>query len=338
MPRDPGRPRPTLADIARRTGVSEATVSRALRGSSEISGATTERVLATARALGYVPNLAARNLARRSTRTLGLLVPDVTDPFHGQIVAGFGRVAQAHGFSHIVFEDGRDPERRARALRTMAEHQAPGIALCSAALDPGETAPLFTPAHMLFIAPEVPMTRGDAARPPIGVVRSDEAGGIREITRHLLRHGRRRISYVSGPAIWSNRFRRAALVEALEGAGEEPRLRDFRQPADAEGLAAIAAAVRRERPDALVCYDDLVALHVLDAVQEAGISVPGDVAVTGFDGIAFSRLSRPRLTTVVQKSEALGATAAQMLIDAIDNGGDLREIVLPTRLAIRAST
>ncbi|MEO1102227.1 MAG: LacI family DNA-binding transcriptional regulator [Pseudomonadota bacterium] len=330
--------RPTLADIARLTGVSVATVSRALRGSSEIGQATTERVVAVARTLGYVPNLAARNLARRSTRTLGLLVPDLTDPFHGRIVAGFGRAAQERGFSHIVFEDGRDMQRRERALRTMTEHHAHGIALCSTPLDLEEATRRFAPAHTLFVVPETPLPAPRPSSPPCGVVRSDDAMGMRDITRHLLRHGRRRLSFVSGPAVWSNDVRRTALLDALEEAGEEPRLRDYRHPQGTGALTALAQAVRRERPDALVCYDDVVALHVLDALQEAGMRVPDDVAVTGFDGIEFARLSRPRLTTVVQHCERLGVTAARMLIDAIDSDCGLYDVVLPTRLAIRAST
>lgn len=329
-------PRPTLADIARALSVSESTVSRALRGNPDIGPATTARVRETARALGYVPNLAARSLAGKPAQMLGLIVPDVTDPVHAQVVAGFGRAAQDRNYAHIVLESGRNPARSEAALRTLVKHRAQGIAFASDPLDPQGTAAALAPAHVVFLMPEAEEpTRGDAA---VGILRSDEVSGMRALTRHLLRHGRSRLSWVSGAAIPSNRLRRAALLAAMEEAGVEPRLRDFRQPRGDGDLRDLAEAVRRERPDALVCFDDVTALHVMDALHQAGLAVPEDIAVTGFDGIAFSRFSRPRLTTVVQPAERIGALGAAMLVDAIEDGQALREVLLPTRLAIRASS
>ncbi len=327
-----GGRRPTLADIAAALGVAESTVSRALRGTPDIGAATTERVREMARALGYVPNLAARSLAGKTARILGLLVPDVTDPLHAQVVAGFGRTAAEQGYALFVIETGRDRVRSEAAVRTLLEHRVQAIGFASDPLDPRETSAALGPVRAVFLMPEVAGAAG------AGVLRSDEVAGMRALTRHLLRHGRTRLSWVHGPDIPSNRLRREALLAALEEAGVEPRLREFRRPEGEEALRGLADAVRRERPDALVCYDDVTALFVMDAVQEAGLSVPGDVAVTGFDGVAFSRLSRPRLTTVVQPAERIGSEGAAMLIAAVAEGHDLREGVLPTRLAIRASS
>lgn len=329
---DRGPERPTLADIAAALGVAESTVSRALRGNPDIRTATTARVRDMARALGYVPNLAARSLAGKSARMLGLLVPDVTDPIHALVVAGFGRAAADRGYTHFVLETGRDRARSEAAVRTLLEHRVQGIAFASDPLEPRATAAELLPAQAVFLMPEAAGAAGK------GVLRSDEVAGMRALSRHLLRHGRTRLSWVHGADIPSNRLRRNALLAALEEAGVEPRLREFRQPVREDDLRQLAEAVRRERPDALVCYDDVTALQVMDAVQEAGLSVPGDVAVTGFDGIGFSRLSRPRLTTVVQPAEEIGLEGAMMLISAVEKAQGLRELVLPTRLAIRASS
>ena len=267
---------------------------------------------------------------------LGLLVPDVTDPVHAQVVAGFGRVARERGYTHIVLEGARDPARSEAAVRTLLEHQAQGIAFCSTPLDPQATARRLALSRVAFIMPEADGAAMGAE--PFGLLRSDEAAGMRALARHLLRHGRSRLSWVHGADIPSNRARREALLATMEEAGFEPRLREFRRPEDEADLRRLAEAVAREQPHALVCYDDVTALRIMDALHEAGLSVPQDVAVTGFDGIEFARLSRPRLTTVVQAAERIGALGAAMLIDAIDTGAPMGEVVLPTRLAIRASS
>jgi LacI family transcriptional regulator len=169
-------------------------------------------------------------------------------------------------------------------------------------------------------------------------VRSDDEAGMADLVRHLIRRGMQRLSYVNGPDIASNRMRREAVLAALEAAGIEPRIREYAGSTDPERLARLAELVRRERPDALICYDDLHALHVMAALRGVGMAVPGDVAVTGFDGTVFSRLSNPQLTTVVQQSELLGETAVAMLVRSIEQGTAPEDVTVPVTLSLRESS
>lgn len=327
---------PTLADIARAVEVSEATASRALRGDRSISERTRALVGKVARDLGYVPNAAARSLARRASHTLGLIVPDVTDPVHGLIVAGFGRAAHMRGFTVIVLEGSHDAERRAAGLRTLREHQAEGVAYCCAPVSCPDAVAATRPAQAVFIIPEGIGT--DAAEAPLGRIRADDERGMRLLVEHLVDCGRRRLSYVNGPDVRSNRMRREAVLKSLEALGIEPRIREYTTSLERADLDRLARLVGRERPDALICYDDKMALHVLDALRRQGLAVPGDVAVTGFDGIPFAAISNPRLTTVTQPAERLGELAAEMLVEAITTDAPPRDVVLPVALAVRESS
>lgn len=331
------RTRPTLSDIARVLDVSEATVSRALRGSPEISEHTRSLTRRVAQDLGYVPNAAARNLARQESRTLGLLVPDVTDPVHGIIVAAFGRAADSRGYTVLVMDGSRDDARRARSLRTLIEHQAQGVAFCSTPVSPREMLESIHPAHAVFIMPEG-ADGGEVGNPPLGRIRADDQQGIRLLIEHLLDLGKQRFSYVNGPDVASNRLRRNAVLQSLESFGIEPRIREYTTSLERADLDSVAQLVARERPDALLCYDDKMALHLLDALRRENLAVPDDVAVTGFDGIPFAAISNPRLTTVVQPAETLGEMAANALFDAIETGAPPPDITLPVSLAIRGSS
>lgn len=329
--------RPTLSDIGRVLNVSEATVSRALRGSLEISEQTRIRIRGVASDLGYVPNAAARNLARQASRTLGLLVPDVTDPIHALIVAGFGRAADSRDYTVIVMDGSRDDARRARSLRTLTEHQAQGIAFCSTPLAPKATIEAIRPAHAVFVMPE-DLGPSQPEAQPLGRIRVDDEAGIRLLIAHLLETGAKRLSYVNGPDVASNRLRRNAILRSLESLGVEPRIREYATSLEPADLDAVAKLVARERPDALMCYDDKMALHVMDALRRENLAIPDDVIVTGFDGIPFAAISNPRLTTLVQPAERLGETAANALFDAIENGTPPPDMVLPAVLAIRESS
>lgn len=329
--------RPTLSDIAKVLDVSEATVSRALRGSREISEQMRTLIRGVARDLGYVPNAAARNLARQASKTLGLLVPDVTDPVHALIVAGFGRAADERGYTVLVMDGSRDGPRRARSLRTLTEHQAQGIAFCSTPVSAMEAKAEVHPAHAVFImAEDLGAVATDGS--PLGRIRADDEQGIRQLIDHLLEAGSRRLSYVNGPDIPSNRLRRDAVLKSLEALGIEPRIREYWTSLEQEDLDNVARLVARERPDALICYDDKMALHLMDALRGEGLCVPDDVAVTGFDGIPFAAISNPRLTTVVQPAELLGEMAANALFDAIETGKPPQDVTVPVSLAVRVSS
>jgi LacI family transcriptional regulator len=330
------RRRATLADIARLVGVSEATVSRALRDDPQISERTRGLAQQAARDLEYVPNVAARHLASRQSRTLGLLIPDVTDPMHAGVVSGFEAVASSHGYTVIVLNSQRDPIREARAIRELRAHQPAGVAFCGLSTDTGAASAQVRPGPAVFVGPEG--LRGATLPTTTGHVLAAEAEGVRQLVNHLAETGRRRLSYLAGPPIASDRVRRDAITRTLEELELEPRLREFPEARDRQGYARIVELIVRERPEALVCYDDRSALNLMSALRERGVRVPDDVAITGFDDIPFARLANPQLTTVAQPIEEMGARAARMLLDAIGTGHVPDTVVFPVTLRVREST
>lgn len=318
-------------------GVSEATVSRALRDDPQISERMRAHINEVARDLEYVPNLAARSLASRTSRTLGLMVPDVSDPMHGLVVAGFEAVAAERDHTVIVLNGSRDPEREARGIRAFRAHQADGVAFFGTTTDPATASAALRPGRVVFIGPEAHRHRRPSQL-ATGCLTTDDAHGIRELVTHLHETGRTVLSYVGGSGIASDRIRREAVASALEGLGLEPRLREYAPSQTWADFERIVELVERERPEALVCYDDRAALMLMSALRERGIRVPDDVAVTGFDDIPFARIANPRLTTVAQPAEALGARAATMLFDAIGSGEMPASAVLPVELIVRESS
>lgn len=334
--RGPGRRRATLADIARIVGVSEATISRALRDDPQISLGTRRLAQQVANDLEYVPNLAARNLASRRSRTLGLVIPDMTDPMHGGVVTGFEQTAAERGYAVVVLNSFRDAGREVRAFRELRAHQADGVAFCGTVTDPAVAQAAVRPGHAVFIDPAGP--RPSVMPAGASFVITNETKGILDLVTHLHDTGRSRLSYVAGPPIASDRIRRDAIGRALERLGLEPRLRVYAPAETWDDHLRIVDLVAHERPEALVCYDDRAALTVMSALRERGLRVPADVAVTGFDDIPFARLANPRLTTVAQPVEEMGARAAAMLIEAIETGERQPSVTLPVELIVRESS
>lgn len=332
------RRRTRLADIARIVGVSEATVSRSLRDDPQISEPTRRLVREVAADLEYVPNLAARSLASQSSRTLGLLVPDVTDPMHGLVVVGFETIASARGYTVIVMNGARDPDREERGIREFRAHQADGVAFCGTITEPTIAASAVRPGAAVFIGPEGVPRHHERRIPAAGALTADDAQGIRALVIHLHDTGHRLLSYVGASGFASDRIRQQAVASTIEELGHEPRLRVFGPAQTWDDYRRIVEQVHRERPEALVCYDDRVALTLMSALRERGIRVPHDVAVTGFDDIPFARLSNPMLTTVAQPAEMLGQRAAGMLLDTIESGELPASETMAVQLVVRESS
>ncbi|MDR7542629.1 MAG: LacI family DNA-binding transcriptional regulator [Armatimonadota bacterium] len=328
----------TIADVARATGASVATVSRALREQPEVSAETRRRIIRTARRLGYVPNRAARSLVVRATQTLGLLIPDGTDPIHGQVATGFEQEATSHGYSVLLANGFDNPIQERSALRVFAMHRADGIALMGSVLSQREARTAVRPSPVVFVNGEHPSLAGYEADLSTGCLRADDPEGIKAVVQHLLDSGYRKLVYVGGPGSASDLTRRDTMVRALaEARAPRPRILVSRS-GGWESVDTVAAAVAQSRPDAVVCYDDKLALRLLDALRVYGIMIPRDMALVGFDDIPFARLANPRLTTVAQPSVEMGRLAAAMLLRAIHTGVIPPSVRLPVRLVIREST
>jgi DNA-binding LacI/PurR family transcriptional regulator len=337
MRRPPER-RVVLADVARLAGTSEATASRALKHDPRIGEATRAAVHAAAAKLGYVPNAAARSLRAKRTHILGLLLDDLADPVHAKVASGFEEAAAAEGYAVFIMTGLHDPEREQRALTAFVEHRADGIVVASCVSTPAEVLARVPADRVLFVQPDYPALADGAEPPARGVLRTDDTAGVADTVRHLVERGYRRMAY-AGPGSWaSNAWRRAAATATLEELGHGP-LRFIEAGVDTwRDASALARTLAAAPPDAVLCYDDKLALGLLDALRSTSLVVPDDMAVVGFDGIPASRQSWPRLTTVDVPSVEVGRRAVQMLMTSVRDGRMPASEVLPVSLVVGDST
>jgi len=333
------RRRVLLKDVAQRANVSGSTASRALADDQRISLATRLTVKAAAAELQYVPNAAARSLRVRRTRTLGLLLPDLRDPVHGQVASAFEQQARQEGYTVMVVAGERDVVRERLALRIFAEHGTDGVAIVSSVLSPKELRERVDPARLILVWPDHrSLPRHDGAPIP-GVIQTDDAGGVRAAVSHLVDNGYRRIAYVESGVRDSNTTRAEAVAETLRSRGIKAPVKRFFAAVDAwRAPAYLAAQIAADLPDALVCYDDQLALALMNALRDLGIQVPDDVGLVGFDGIPYAAMSNPRLTTVAVPSAEMGRVAATSLIRAVHDGVLPEGVVLPVGIVVREST
>ena len=333
------RRRVLLRDVAAAANVSDSTASRALADDPRISVATRQVVKAAAAELQYVPNAAARSLRMRHTSTLGLLIPNLDDPIHGQIAAGFEDEASRNGYCVIMVAGDDTPPRERLALKVFAEHGADAVAIVSSAISPREGRERVDPARLVLVQPDHRrLPRRDGPVTP-GVILTDDAAGVRAAVEHLLDCGYRRIAYVEGEGGASNALREATVAATVRSRGVRTPPQTFHAADDAwRAPGALAAEIAADPPEALVCYDDKLALALMDALRTLGIRIPGDVAMVGFDGIPFTAISNPRLTTVVTPAGDMGRLAAASLIRAIREGTPPEGHVLEPELVVREST
>jgi LacI family transcriptional regulator len=337
MRRPPER-RVVLADVARLAGTSEATASRALKHDPRIGEATRAAVHAAAQQLGYVPNAAARSLRAQRTHILGLLLDDLADPVHGRVAAGFEAAAAAEGYAVFIMTGLHDLDRERRALTAFVEHRADGIVVASCVIEPADVLARVPAERVVFVQPDYPALADGAEPPPLGVVRTDDLRGIAAMVQHLVERGYRRIAYIGPGTQASDSMRRAAAAATLDGLGYGP-LRCFDAGMDGwRDASAIAQMLVEDPPEAVLCYDDKLALALLHALRSTTLVVPDDLAVLGFDGIPAARQSWPSLTTVDVPSVEVGRRAVEMLMASVREGRMPASEVLPVQLVIGEST
>lgn len=328
--------RVTIRDVASRAGVSVATVSRVFNDSGPVHEETRRRIREAARELRYAPNSAARSLSTRRTNTLGVLLPDLHGEFFSEIIRGIDLAAQRRHHHLIVSSSHNDRSEVEAALRTM-RGRVDGLILMSPAVDADTLVaelPDALPVVLLNCAVRDPRFDG---------LEIDNAGGTRAMVAHLVACGHQRIAMIHGASRNHDAAeRRRGYRAALRAAGIEPRPEwehagDF---TDAGGHAGAAALVRlTPRPTAILAANDAMAVGALSAVREAGLRVPEDVAVVGFDDVPIARYVQPPLTTVRVNIGELGARAAETLLQALADGDAHRprHVVLPTALVVRDS-
>jgi DNA-binding LacI/PurR family transcriptional regulator len=312
-------------DVARRAGVSQSTVSLVLsgKGRGRISAATEAAVRRAAEELGYRPNVAARVLRTGVARTVGLVVPDVTNPFFGHVLRGAQRAARTAGYAVALVDAGRDRDWEIASIEALLAGPADGVLLF------GIEPPAGTTGHVVAI---------EVAAGALPVVRLDVEGGTDAAVAHLLELGHRRIGHLAS-SVGASTFRaRAARLRAgLDAAGLEP-VAVAEAPIEFEGAAAAARPLLEAGCTAVFCDDDVLAGGMYLAARTAGVAIPGELSIVGFDDLDFARVLEPPLTTVAADAEELGAAAFDALAADLADAPVDAERVLPVRLVVRGST
>ena len=327
--------RPTIHDVAARAGVSKSLVSLALRGSPKVSEASREAILQAAADLGYRPNAAARSLADRRSRTIGVLILDLHNPVFAEILDGVQSEVRRHGYSTMLVTGGADPALEQSELEKLLEFQVEGLVLISHRLEAGT---------LRDIAAEVPtvvVTRRDMTGPRIDTVSGDDIAGAALAVEYLAGLGHRRIVHLSGGSNPISRDRERGYSQGMSASGLPAEERIIAGSlTDGGGYAAAETALSSGPvPTAFFVANDIAALGAIAAVQDHGLRVPEDVSVVGYDGIALGGLRTISLTTIAQPLTEMGTLAATRLFERIERpGGRARNIGLDASLVARGTT
>ncbi|PWR11980.1 LacI family transcriptional regulator [Micromonospora sicca] len=328
-----------LKDVAERAGVSVKTVSNVVNGYLHVRPDTRARVEEAIAELNYRPNLSARNLRKGRTGVIALAVPELDIPYFAELARHVVSAAAEHGWTVLIDQTGGGPEQERKVASGIGDHMIDGLIFSPLALTADDLTGL-DGMPMVLLGERVD-------HGPADHVVVDNVAAAREVTAHLIGLGRRRIAAIGSqrtPEGASARLRLAGYTAALAeaGIGYDEKLV---APAPAWHRADGAAAMREllssgVRPDAVFCFNDTLALGALRALHEAGLRVPDDVAVAGFDDIEDGRFSIPTLTTVAPDKERIARLAVELLAGRLDGDreGPPRELTAPHRLATREST
>ena len=340
-PKAPGRRRPTQADVARRAGVSQALVSYVLNESPVTLPETTRRrVLDAMDELGYVPHGGARALRLDRTMTLALMIPDITNPFYPAVERGLQDSAEAAGYQLVTYNTDGVATKERKALRSIRETRADGAVIYDFHLGPEDYRSLLDAGTSLAMVVSAPGKIGDL---PIDHLSVGIADGVALITRYLIERGYAPLGTIAGnldSEVGQGRFDAFRATCAAAGVSVEAR-----HVAEADfsydgGRAAMGRLIRSgDVPRAIFAANDLMALGALEACLAAGLRVPADVAIAGFDDIEASRMVTPALTTIVQPGRWMGQEVGRLLVARLAGEHDApgREVQVTLDLAIRES-
>lgn len=328
----------TIKDVARQAGVSITTVSHVINDTRYVSDALRTKVLLAMEDLHYRPNVLARGLRRGETKTIGLIVPDNSNPFFAEVARIIEDIGFQNGYSVILCNSDGDLEKEKAYVNVLVAKQVDGVIFIAAGGQQEHLRLLSQQAMPVVVADR------DVRSPLADVVLVDNEQGGYDAAHYLIRQGHRSIACITGPSDLTpsaervGGYRQAILEAGLDARKDFIVAGDFRSEGGERATQALLGL--DHPPTAIFACNDLMAIGALHALRKAGRQVPGDVSVIGFDDIPLSSMVSPALTTVAQPLSELATLSAQLLISRIQNGQEdnpAKRIVLETRLVIRDS-
>jgi DNA-binding LacI/PurR family transcriptional regulator len=322
--------------VAKHANVSIATVSRTINRNPTVNPKMAKRVWNTIHELGYMPNSQARALVSGRSGILGLIVSDISNPFFPELIQGFEDVAVENGYEILVSSTNYSPTRMESCIRRMLQRKAEGVAIMTFGIEQPILKKLYdrnVPVVFVDVGPNVANVK---------TVKVDYHAGIRQGVQHLAALGHRNIGFVSGPAdLRSAQMRVAAFKQSLAECGiglNEEWLVSGEHTLNGGSLAMEQILATGNRPTAVMCSNDVSAIGVLHKAYRAGLRVPQDVSVIGFDDILAARMMIPPLTSIEMSRVELARAAVMALHSLVEGTSDNREHTISTRLVVREST
>ncbi len=326
--------RVSIKDIAKAAGVSHSTVSRALSNNPLVAEATRGRIQKIARDLAYTPNAIARGLVTQHTRTVGVIVTALTDPFAGEIFRGIEEVAADNDYRLFLGTSHADPVHEVNLVKGLREWRVDGVIVASS-----RVGSLYMPLLKEIGVPIV-LINNQHGGPFIQSVGVDNVASACIATRHLIEQGHRVIGYMKGPPEHASSddrllgYRRALAQAHIPF---DPSLVQSGNGRVDGGVQALGFLSRSPVPTAIFCYNDMTAIGALRALKARGLRVPQDISLVGFDDIEFASYVDPPLTTICQPKDEMGRLAMQMVIDLL-HGKTITDVLMPGELVVREST
>ncbi len=338
---------PTVVDIAKLAGVAPMTVSRVINGSGYVSARLREKVQSVIDKMEYHPNALARGLKSQRSHVIGILAPDIQNPFSAELAGSIQDVLLESGYTSFISTTEQSSKRELAALAAFFDHRVAGIVVATMETEAGnEALDRFTRRGLPIV-----LVGRSSGPDNIARVTADHWKGAYDAVAHLISRGHTRIGYIGGSAVTAGRLRRFhGYLEAMSAHGLEVHEKWIAGPEaetgpgyskQADGYAAMERLLALpQRPTAVFARNDFTAMGAMSAARDLGVSIPDEMAIAGFDNVPQSAFTTPPLTTVAQSTAEQGRAAAKMLLDRIENRVTTApaELCLECRLIIRGST